>query len=254
MWPPPIRWTLTWKIICILFFFTFSSDQIRFPFWDIYRGPWYGPWMQCLVIYTICIFLRIFIIFLPFFSVQTSEFPFLDIYPRPWQQHLTILITISIFFLNFIAICIFSTATPSIYRNIQWTLKTPPNVITNHPYFFWFFPIFTFSTATPSIYGNMQWTLKTPTIPILFWIFPILLLFFTFSTATPSIYGNMQMDPENTTQHHHQPAFFFWFFLFFLAIFRFNIATLSIFGNKHWTLLNIVNIYIPDFFWFFHYF
>jgi len=46
-----IWWTLIGKTICTLFFFTFQSYQLRFPFWTICRGPWYGPWMQCLMVY-----------------------------------------------------------------------------------------------------------------------------------------------------------------------------------------------------------
>ena len=44
MWPTsqhPIGWMLTSRIIVILFFFTFWSNQMIFPFWD-------GPWRQCL--------------------------------------------------------------------------------------------------------------------------------------------------------------------------------------------------------------
>jgi hypothetical protein len=65
-------WTLTCKIIIMLFFFTFWSNQVRFPFLGIYRGPWNRPWhwpsKQYLTSYTLfyfffwffCDFLTIF--------------------------------------------------------------------------------------------------------------------------------------------------------------------------------------------------
>jgi len=47
------------------------------------------------------------------------------------------------FFPYIFTVLTFSTASPSIYGNIHWTLKTSPNIITNHLYFFSdFSPIF----------------------------------------------------------------------------------------------------------------
>ena len=96
------------------------------------------------------------------------------------------------FFPYIFTVLTFSTASPSIYGNIHWTLKTSPNNITNHPYFFSdfspiFFVIFTFSTALPSTYGNVQWTLKTAPYPIFFSIFSAIL----FICKCNFFYGNV---------------------------------------------------------------
>jgi len=112
-----------------------------------------------------------------------------------------------------------------------------------------FFDIFTFSTASLSIIGNAHWTLKTAhptssstvsTIPYFFsWFFSILLLLFIWKSAHFLIW-KYALDPENITQHHHQPSlFFFWFFPHFIVIFTFSTALPSIYGNVQWTLKTV---------------
>ena len=47
MWPPsqwPIGWTLTGKIILVLFFFTFSSNRWNFLFWIYTVDPESSAW------------------------------------------------------------------------------------------------------------------------------------------------------------------------------------------------------------------
>ena len=127
-------------------------------------------------------FLIFFPILLPFLHPAQPYLPYMEIYYGPWNHHQQLSLFFSDFFPHFIAIFTSSTAIPSIYGNMPWTLKSPSATI---PIFFWFFSyfiaIFTCSTAIPSIYGNIPWTLKSPsaTTPILFWFFPILFWFFS---------------------------------------------------------------------------
>ena len=81
MWPPsqdPITWTLTGRIIIILFFFTFWSNQVRFPFLD---GPWSSPdgsaWHPIHHSY----FFQI-----GYHLVFLDRLPYLELDPGPWKH------------------------------------------------------------------------------------------------------------------------------------------------------------------------
>jgi len=82
----------------------------------------------------------IFLYFIAIFHFEKRTFPYLEVRTGPWKHHPTSSPTIPIFFWlfpHFIVIFTFSTALPSIYGNVQWTLKTAP-----YPIFFLFFLLF----------------------------------------------------------------------------------------------------------------
>ena len=99
-------------IVHMLFLFIFWSNQITFPFWGICRGPWHGPWQQCI----------------QFCLLQTSKLPFLDMYTEPWKQHQKYqqqclsFSDYSLFYSFFLS----RNANISIFRNVHWFLKTVP--------------------------------------------------------------------------------------------------------------------------------
>jgi len=186
----------------------FWSYQLRFPFWGIHRGPWYGPWMQCLMVY----------------KYQTSS------------------LTISTFFW----FCFHILLAFYWYFDIQhsltfhiWKYTMDPGNTTQHhhqpfPFFSDFFYIFLLFFYLAQSYlpymeicnGPWKYHLtSSPTIPIFFWIFPYILLFFYL--AQPYFpYLEMCTGPwKQHTQCRHQqwapspifcPDFFPILLLFFI--------------------------------------
>ena len=148
------------------------------------------------------------------FPFSTTHLPYMEIYNGPWEHHLMSSPTISIFFYIFSLFFYLALPYEEMY-NGPWK-----HHVTSSPTASIFY-IFTFSTASLSIIGNAHWTLKTAhptssstmsTIPYFFsWLSSIFLLFFILKSAHFLIW-KCALDPENITQHHHQPfLFFFWF-------------------------------------------
>ena len=83
MWPSSqhaIEWTLTSRIIIIMIFLAFWSYKITLPFGGICRGPWHGPWRQCLIVYTLHTQTLFFSEPSTILLLKILKFPFLDIY------------------------------------------------------------------------------------------------------------------------------------------------------------------------------
>jgi len=79
------------------------------------------------------------------------------------------------------------------------------------------------------IQHHQQWAPS----PIFFPDFPL----FSIWNSAHFLIWKCALDPENITQHHHQPSlFFFWFFPYFIVIFSFSTALPSIYGNMQLTL------------------
>ena len=280
MWPSPwhpIGWTLTGIIILILFFTTFWSNYIRFPFWSICRGPWHGPWKLCLIVYTVYIPSLLFSDFI----IRNTHISFfgnihwtLTTAPNKTDHH-------PYFFYDFSNILwLFFIWKHKSFHIWKYTLDPEHNNPQHHyqqslttiPYFFLIFPLFycyfSFSTALLSIFGNVHWTLKrtVSTIPLFFsWFFPIWLLFFIWHSLVFHIW-KYTLDPENNpppniaTNHPDHHPYFFLIFPLFYCHFSFGTAPVAIFGNVQWTLktagrtLNSVTqkyIFFSFFFWFF---
>ena len=98
------------------------------------------------------LFSDFFSILLPFFIQKSIFFPYLEVCTGPWNStHPSpVMTTIPIFFVIFLLFYwhfSFSIPTLSKFGNVCWTLKTMPNMVTNHPLFFspfssWFFHYF----------------------------------------------------------------------------------------------------------------
>jgi len=134
----PDRWNHLY-----LFFFSFFPDKIRFRFWDICRGPWYGPSTSLPSehhLYFFLIFFSFYVFFilhslnfhiwkcalnpensthhslffsdfppilLLFFYFTQPHFPYLEMHTRPWNSSSTLSPCLLFFlwiFLSFIII------------------------------------------------------------------------------------------------------------------------------------------------------
>ena len=101
---------------------------------------------------SIPVFFLIFSLFYCHFSSRKAFFPYLEVCTGPWNStHPSpVMTTIPIFFVIFLLFYwyfSFSIPTLSKFGNVCWTLKTMPNMVTNHPLFFspfssWFFHYF----------------------------------------------------------------------------------------------------------------
>ena len=237
-----------------------------------------GPWKQCppSIITNPSLFFSVFFLyFIAIFHPEKNFFLYLEGCTGPWNStHLSpVMTTIPIFFAIFSPFYWYfscSIAALSIFGDVHWTLKTMPNMVTNHPPFFplfflilWlFYCCFSSRNANVSIFGNACWTLETvpsqhhPSL-FFFWFFCILLPFFIQKSIVFHIW-KCALDPETIPIHHeNHPYTFFPIFSLFYWYFSFSIATLSIFGNMHWTLNtmpNMVTNYSPFFLRFFCYF
>ena len=148
---------------------------------------------------SIPVFFWFFLYFIAIFHPEKHFFLYLEVHTGPWNStHPSPVMTaILIFFVIFSPFYWYfscSIAALSIFGNVRWTLKTMPNMVTNHPPFF----------------------------PLFFSYFvAILLLFFIQHSHTFHIW-KCAFDPEYNAQHGHQPSSIF--FHFFPDFFRYFIA------------------------------
>ena len=86
--PNMLEWTLTSRIIITLIFLAFWSYKITFPFGGICRGPWHGPWRQCLIVYTLHTSTLFFSEPSTILLLKILKLSFLDIYLEPDNSNL----------------------------------------------------------------------------------------------------------------------------------------------------------------------
>ena len=139
----------------------------------------------------------------------------------------------------------FSIAGLSIFGNVPLTLKTMPNMVTNHPPFFPIFLadsfaillLFFIQHSHNFIFGNVHWTLTT--MPNMVTNHSLFFLFFSFLIFSLFYcYFSFSIATTHNAQDGHQtspifPLFFSDFSSLFFCYFSFSIATPSILGTAH---------------------